>query len=193
MIGKEVISDFVDNLLVDRDVRGMSAHWANWMSNLAINTCLLCRNNHGTIVDISVLENKTEVRAHPYCVCVYVPMRTKKVGTISQEKDYLDSVDVSLYNGLGLPDYYVSKEVANAAGWGNGHKKLSSVLPNKMIGGDQYFNDDGRLPSAPGRIWYEADVDYIGGKRNRKRIMYSNDGLIFYTSDHYHTFYEITE
>lgn len=47
-------------------------------------------------------------------------------------------------------------------------------------------------PSAPGRVWYEADINYYEGQRNRHRIVWSNDGLIFITYDHYHTFYEIT-
>lgn len=62
-----------------------------------------------------------------------------------------------------------------------------------MIGGDQYYNDDLKLPSISGRIWYEADINYTGGSRNRQRILYSNDGLIFVTYDHYQTFYEITQ
>lgn len=70
-------------------------------------------------------------------------------------------------------------------------KKLSSVLPGKMLGGDEFKNKAGKLPSAQGRVWYEADINYTGGIRNRERIVYSNDGLIFATYDHYHTFYEI--
>jgi len=55
----------------------------------------------------------------------------------------------------------------------------------------EYYNDDGHLPGAPGRIWYEADINYKTGKRNTQRIVWSNDGLIFVTYDHYETFYEI--
>jgi hypothetical protein len=62
-----------------------------------------------------------------------------------------------------------------------------------MIGGDIYKNKSKKLPDAPGRIWYEADINYNGGFRNRQRVLYSNDGLIFATYDHYHTFYEITK
>lgn len=61
-----------------------------------------------------------------------------------------------------------------------------------MIGGDPYKNKERKLPSAPNRIWYEADINYISGERNRQRILYSNDGLIFVTYDHYQTFHEIT-
>lgn len=54
-----------------------------------------------------------------------------------------------------------------------------------------YENSDGHLPDAPGRIWYEADINYYDGRRNRHRVLWSNDGLIFVTYDHYSTFYEI--
>ena len=91
-----------------------------------------------------------------------------------------------------MPDYYILKEDAHLAGWMNPHKKLSKVLPGKMIGGDIYENSDLKLPTAPGRIWYEADIDYISGKRNSKRLLFSNDNLMFATYDHYETFYEIT-
>ena len=64
-------------------------------------------------------------------------------------------------------------------------------MPDRMITRGQYYNDDGHLPQAPGRIWHEADINYTSGKRNSQRILWSNDGLIFVTYDHYETFYEI--
>lgn len=60
-----------------------------------------------------------------------------------------------------------------------------------MIARGIYFNDDGHLPQVDGRIWYEADINYYEGKRNGHRVLWSNDGLIFVTYDHYETFYEI--
>lgn len=54
-----------------------------------------------------------------------------------------------------------------------------------------YDNSDGHLPDKSGRIWFEADINYYEGRRNRHRILWSNDGLIFVTYDHYKTFYEI--
>lgn len=62
-----------------------------------------------------------------------------------------------------------------------------------MIGGNIYKNIDHKLPDFPGRVWYEADINYEYGYRNNSRILYSNDGLIFVSYDHYKTFYEITE
>ena len=58
-----------------------------------------------------------------------------------------------------------------------------------MIGGDIYYNTNSKLPSAPGRVWYEADINYTHGKR----ILYSNDGLIFVSFDHAQTFYELVK
>ena len=68
---------------------------------------------------------------------------------------------------------------------------LADVLPGKMIGGMIYKNRDHRLSEKPGRIWYEADFDYVSGIRNGRRLLYSNDGLLFATYNHYRTFYEI--
>lgn len=60
-----------------------------------------------------------------------------------------------------------------------------------MIGGEIYKNKDKHLPDAAGRVWYEADINYKTGPRNSQRILWSNDGLVFVTYDHYLTFYEI--
>lgn len=54
-----------------------------------------------------------------------------------------------------------------------------------------YKNEDKRLPHKTGRVWYEADINYYSGKRNKHRVLWSNDGLVFVTYDHYVTFYEI--
>ena len=80
---------------------------------------------------------------------------------------------------------------ARRAGWVNTEGNLWDILPGKSIGGGGYSNDDGALPDAPGREWFECDIDYDGGYRNSKRIVYSNDGLIFYTGDHYNTFEQL--
>ncbi len=186
---EKIIVNILNNLMQDKDLGGDSTKWANWQSMLTLTTCLMCVKNHGKIVDISVMENKKRVNAHPNCKCVFVPMRTKKVGTSSDMG--IDGVDVYLFFYNQLTEYYVSKETAYGAGWKSKSKKLDRVLPGKMIGGDRYFNDDQKLPTEVNRVWYEADIDYTGGRRNGKRILYSNDGLIFVSDDHYQTFYEI--
>ena len=91
-----------------------------------------------------------------------------------------------------LPNYYISKTDARKIyGWNSRKNTVGGKAPGKMIGGDNYINKNGHLPFAQGRVWYEADINYVGGKRNDERILYSNDGLIFVTYDHYRTFAEI--
>ena len=185
------IEEYINNLRQDRDLRGDSTRWANWMSELLPVSCKFCVDQHGKIFDISVLQDKDEVEAHRNCKCLYVPMRTKKVGTATDLG--MEGSDVYvLYYGY-LPGYYVNKETAIKAGWQITKKEFSALFPGKMIGGDVYKNDDFKLPSAHGRVWYEADINYTSGKRNRQRKVYSNDGLMFATYDHFQTFYEITE
>lgn len=60
-----------------------------------------------------------------------------------------------------------------------------------MIYGGVYKNKKGILPQKEGRVWYEADINYIDGYRNNERLVFSNDRLIFVTRDHYNTFAEI--
>ena len=191
MSEKNIIDTAINNLLQDRELRGGSTNWANWMSKLTLFTCLHCTQQHGKIVDISTLKNKTKANAHKNCECEYVSMRTKQVGATTDRS--LEGADVWLFYFGCLPDYYVNKQAAYDAGWQTKSKKLSSVLPGKMIGGDVFANNSLKLPSAPERIWYESDINYSGGKRNRQRIVYSNDGLMFVTYDHYQTFYEIID
>ena len=84
-----------------------------------------------------------------------------------------------------------SDEDLRALGWRNG-KDPKKYAPGKMYFGGEYRNEDGHLPSAPGRIWYEADINYYEGRRNGHRLLFSNDGLIFVTYNHYVTFYELS-
>lgn len=190
-VSVDSIEALIDNLKQDRMLSGDSTKWANWMSVLLPNSCRYCVDQHGKIVDASILGDKTEVQAHPNCQCVYVPMRAKAAGSATDMG--MDGADVYMMNHGHLPDYYVDKDTAQLAGWRVTKKKLSAVLPGKMIGGDVYENNNLKLPSAPGRIWHEADINYTGGKRNRQRLLYSSDGLLFVTYDHYQTFYEITK
>ncbi|MCL2513989.1 MAG: hypothetical protein FWF08_08810 [Oscillospiraceae bacterium] len=98
--------------------------------------------------------------------------------------------DYWILNYGKLPDYYISKDELLDLGWQEGDRP-SKFAPGRMYGGKVYENSNGHLPSAPGRIWYEADINYYNGVRNRHRLLYSNDGLVFVTYDHYFTFYEI--
>ena len=95
-----------------------------------------------------------------------------------------------------LPDNYITKEEAYALGWGS-DKALENYAPGKAIDGDVFENSTGILPEADGRIWYEADIgqNYSMSRSNSKnpsyRLLFSNDGLIYGTFDHYETVFEI--
>ncbi|MDT8718018.1 ribonuclease [Clostridium sp. 19966] len=86
-----------------------------------------------------------------------------------------------------LPSNYITKAKAQALGWRPG-EDLWDYAPGKSIGGDVFTNSEGVLPKATGRTWHECDINYNGGHRGADRLVYSNDGLIYGTSDHYQTF-----
>ena len=185
-----MIQEIINDIIQDRSLRGHSTRWANWEASLTPTTCKFCVEKHGTIVAIDILAHKSEVEAHPNCKCVYVPMRTKVAGTATL--DGVNGADFLVFYFAKLPENYITFQDARKKGWVVNKGNLDKVLPNHSIGGDIYKNKDNKLPQIPGRIWFEADINYSGGFRNRQRLLYSNDGLVFVSYDHYHTFYEIT-
>ncbi|MBO7674194.1 MAG: hypothetical protein J6S63_04220 [Atopobiaceae bacterium] len=103
-----------------------------------------------------------------------------------------DEVAWYLHTYGHLPSNYVTKSEAEDAGWKTQGLSLWEACPGKSIGGDRFGNREGKLPKAKGRTWYECDIDYDGARsRNAKRIVYSSDGLIYYTEDHYRTFEQL--
>ena len=104
-------------------------------------------------------------------------------------EDYDDRDRVALYLHLfgELPPHFVTKEQARKLGWDGG--EVEEFIPGAAIGGDFFGNYQGRLPKKKGRTYYECDIGTVGRKkRGEKRIIWSNDGLIYYTDDHYNTF-----
>lgn len=87
-----------------------------------------------------------------------------------------------------LPAFYLTKERARRMGWDPAKGNLCEVLPGKAIGGDRFGNREKRLPQRSGRFWYEADVNYRCGHREADRLIYSSDGLVYLTTDHYRSF-----
>ena len=86
-----------------------------------------------------------------------------------------------------LPDNFITKKEAQALGWEGG--SLEPYAPGMCIGGSRFGNYEGLLPEAEGRTYTECDIDTLGSdRRGAKRIVFSNDGLIYYTEDHYETF-----
>ena len=102
---------------------------------------------------------------------------------------YTSKNDVALYiHTYGrLPQNFITKKSAEELGWIGG--SLEPYAPGMCIGGDRFGNYEGLLPDAPGRTYKECDIDTLGASsRGAKRIIFSNDGLIFYTSNHYVSF-----
>lgn len=94
---------------------------------------------------------------------------------------------LSLCRDGRLPDRYLTKAEARALGWQPG-RNLCAVAPGRVLGGDRFANREKRLPDRPGRVWFEADLDPACGRRGPRRLVFSNDGLIFVTLDHYRSF-----
>lgn len=103
------------------------------------------------------------------------------------------SVRLYLKEHGGLPPFYITKNEAKERGWIASKGNLRKLGSDLCIGGDRFGNREGKLPKAKGRRYFECDVNYDGGRRGPERIVFSNDGLIFYTPDHYETFYDITD
>ena len=97
---------------------------------------------------------------------------------------------LAAHNGE-LPDNFITKSEAEKLGWDSSKNYVSDVAPGKSIGGDRFGNYEGLLPSASGRQYHEADCYYTEGPRSAYRLVYSTDGLYFYTEDHYQSFDEM--
>lgn len=109
---------------------------------------------------------------------------------VEESGTYTSKEEVAAYlHAFGhLPDNFITKKEAKRLGWVSSEGNLDEVAPGKSIGGDSFGNYEGNLPEESGRKYYECDIDSDGGYRNAKRLVYSDDGLIYYTEDHYETF-----
>ena len=115
--------------------------------------------------------------------------KTEQKAQIDENGTYDSAKDVALYIHTynKLPPNYITKKEAKALGWNGG--SLEDYAPGKCIGGDRYGNYEGLLPEKKGRSYTECDIGTLGkSSRGAKRIVFSNDGLIYYTKDHYKTF-----
>jgi hypothetical protein len=165
-----------------------STRWKNWKANIDIKTCLQCKSLHGKIYEIDeVIE--PEPPLHPNCRCVIETLKAIVAGTATTNNQ--NGADWYLKHYGKLPDYYISYSDALAKGWKPKIGNLADITPGKMIYGGNFLNKEQKLPIAAGRTWYETDINYTRGFRNDERILFSSDGLIFATYDHYITFSEI--
>lgn len=139
---------------------------------LAIGLCTWCINSTDKASDIQLNHEKG------------VLIDTLTIDQLTKEEVVVPYVK----KHTQLPPYYITKRDAQKQGWIAAEGNLCDVLPGKAIGGDVFGNREGNLPKANKRKWYEADLNYNCGRRNAHRLIYSNDGLIYVTYDHYKTF-----
>ena len=125
------------------------------------------------------------------------PIETEPVETEPEETEYVldpdgwyysaEEVAMYLITYGELPSNFITKNEAKELGWEGG--SVQKYKEGAAIGGDKFGNREGLLPKASGRQYYECDIDTDGkNSRGAKRLVYSNDGLIYYTEDHYETF-----
>lgn len=133
------------------------------------------------------LSSETELPSEEVSSSVQEPTTVEAV--IAEDGSYTSKEDVALYLETydKLPGNFITKKEAQALGWEGG--SLEPYAPGKCIGGDKFGNYEKLLPEADGRTYKECDIDTLGAKsRGAKRIVYSSDGLIYYTEDHYASF-----
>lgn len=112
---------------------------------------------------------------------------------VTEEGWYSTMEEVAVYLATfeELPGNFITKNEAEDLGWNSRKGNLHLVAPGHSIGGNRFGNYEGLLPEKKNRNWTECDINYESGTRNGERICFSNDGLIYYTDDHYESFTQI--
>ena len=166
-----------------------SENWITWRTNIGRNTCADCLSRNKKIFSLVELIQKNEPPLHPNCRCRIELMQVAKAGTLTPYGTA--GADWFVKYLEQLPDNYLTVYDAKQIGWEPKRGNLAEAAPGYQIFGGIYENRNKHLPQKEGRIWYEADINYIGGYRNNERLVFSNDGLVFVTYDHYKTFIEV--
>lgn len=120
-----------------------------------------------------------------------VSLAKKSEAYVKEGEDYTLPQDVAAYIHIyeELPENFITKKEAQSLGWDNSKGNLWKVAKGKSIGGDYFGNYEGVLPTST--KYHECDVNYKGGYRQAERIVYGNNGKIYYSDDHYKTFTKI--
>ena len=142
-----------------------------------------------TTEEITIEEDTSEETATEETTTEEITTEETSEAVIDEDGVYSSKEDVALYlyTYNKLPNNYITKKEAKSLGWTGGG--LDDYAYGCCLGGDYFGNNEGLLPSKNGRKYFECDIDTLHKKkRGRKRIIYSNDGLIYYTEDHYESF-----
>lgn len=150
-----------------------------WLSVLLLIAALLLNGLGGEAPEAMLSDTEIQGTATGY----------SEVLTVEEDGWYYSVQDVALYLHIygHLPENFITKSEAGSLGWEGG--SVEPYAPGHVIGGDSFGNREGLLPEEKGRFYYECDIDTLGqDSRGAKRIVFSNDGLIYYTDDHYESF-----
>lgn len=183
----DVVTDIEKKLNRFVPVTTRSINWKQWIAVFDHKTCGRCKSLHGKIFPIQQ-RSYPRPPIHENGRCGFSALHAVEAGGATHEGT--NGADWWIMHYKILPPYYLSNTEYKALGWSPG-KAPASYAPGKMMACGRYLNSNGHLPSAPGRIWFEADINYYQGKRNSQRLLWSDDGLIFVTYDHYQTFIEV--
>ncbi len=133
------------------------------------------KNDSSNTDKVSKTENISEKNANS-------ARNTENIDELTEENKVINYVKAT----RSLPDYYITKSEAKKSGWVPSKGNLCDVLPGKAIGGDKFSNREKSLPSA--NQYFEADVNYNCGNRNADRIVFTKNGDVYLTKDHYKSF-----
>ena len=139
-----------------------------------------------TSSDLVLYKAQTDV--DPDDLTIYgEPVGVPRTVSVQRNKTYTSRDEVALYiHQYGrVPSNFVTKTRAREAGWVASEGNLQDVLPGMSIGGGGWHNDEFTMPGSFNAQWRECDINYNGGFRGPERLVYSDEGLIFYTPDHY--------
>lgn len=136
----------------------------------------------GLVVFLNIKKNQTYKQSHTQTAAH--DKMARGIRDLTDEKTVVDYVK----QFHQLPNYYLTKSQARKRGWNPAKGNLCIVLPGYAIGGDRFADREHRLPYISGRKWFEADINFDCGTRNADRLLFSGDGLVYITKDHYQTF-----
>ena len=134
-------------------------------------------------------KNKNKTTATP--VVTETPTAVPEVTATPGPMDEAQKLADYIFEYGKLPENFITKKEAQARGWQDQYRYVGDIEPGLCIGGDYFGNYERKLPVVKGRKYYEADCFYQGGPRNEYRIIYSTDGHVWFTGDHYETFIEL--
>ena len=167
---------------------GISTDFKYRNAQIDLRICEPCHEKYGTVYPAETAPTTQEIKEHLFCRCTMERLKSILAGTATVNG--LNRADFVVKRTGSLPDSYMRKDEARQKGWKQKKGNLAEVLPGISLY-EEHENRKGKLPIAPNRKWYEADINYHGGRRNNQRLLFSDDGLIFVSYDHYQTYFQI--